>query len=234
MCRWGSPARLVRCRKAAATNPAPRSRRVPNCGAVTRRRGPVVGASPDVAGFAFEPGDGLVDGPVDGAEHVGHDERVTEGVEDRHRLGDGERQVESGHSTLPRAGRTAVGGLPGFGLQAGHHRPQLVGIDGRLDAQGEPRRRRADPAAGQLTVTRVVVLEAAGDARQVVVLAADAQLPDRHHPPADRPATGSRRPRSSRDRNPWRCACSTLVHRCGSRSCQGRRLAWWTVGGPGS
>ena len=112
VCRWGSPARLVRCRNAAATNPAPRSRRVPNsarhpspwpgCWTLAGRSRPRV---PARRRPRRRPGRR----PPSTSDTTSGSPRAYRTDTD---FGDGERQVEPGHPALPRAGGPPFGDCP--------------------------------------------------------------------------------------------------------------------------
>jgi hypothetical protein len=179
------------------------------------RRSAVVGAATHVAGLALQPPDGLLDGPVVGGDHDRFDERVAEPVQHRHRLRRGEGQIEARHPVLEHRRWTAGRRLTGAGCQSGKHGTQLVTADA-VAVQAEPGRGCTHPSSRHLAATGVVVLDTVGDLGQVVVLGADAQLPDRHHPDPekDRPTAApvpERHTTGARENQP----CSTLVHRCG-------------------
>ena len=132
----------------------------------------VVGAPPNMACLAFEPGERLRDRRLTGVNDGALHERVTECVCDRHRLRDRERQIEPGHTTRVRAELVAVRSQPGPRCEPGQDGAQIVTGDFAVKAQAG--RCVADPAADALTLTRVVVVETRSDLREVVGLGSHA------------------------------------------------------------
>ena len=187
VCRCGSPARLVRCRNPAATNPAPRSRRVPNSAdgplAAARLLDPRRTKQASRSNHATRGVDGAIVGGDDGRLH----QRITQPVKHRHRLRCRERQVEPGDPVLRTRRRPAVRGLPRARSQPGQHRPQVITVDRSSTPRSSPDEAAPNQRPADLTPARVVVLQAVRNLRQVVALGADTQLPDRHHPPVERP-----------------------------------------------
>jgi len=164
----------------------PGARQPPGPETVTIRgaRSPIVRAAPHPARLAFQPRCRSVDGRVGGLDDVGAHQRIRQRVQHRHRLRGAEGEIKARYPVAPRAQLLTVGCQSGARSQPGEHRLQVLGA--YLAGHSERRHRRPHPAARRLTRPRVIVVEAAGDLPQVVVLLTDAQLPQRqHHPPID-------------------------------------------------
>ena len=109
-------------------------------------------------------------------DDLGRDVVVAEGVENRHRLGRREGQIPARYAV--RAGVAAeLRRRPR--VDAAENLPQIV--VGDLAVETEPGGARTRPLPGRLAAARVVVLDALGDRRQVVVLLASAELADGEH-----------------------------------------------------
>ena len=166
MWSWGSPAREVRCTKAAPTSPLrPDAAKPP-------------GSPSDAQRPTLEVVEGLGDRiGVHGADG-GRDVTVGEAVEEGDRLGGREGEVEARHPS--GVGHPAGGQDLALGRDAGEDGSQI----GRrhLAAQSEECGTLAQPVAGGLAGPGVVLLSAGGDGAQVVVLGAGHQLGDGEHP----------------------------------------------------
>jgi hypothetical protein len=118
------------------------------------------------AGLTFEVPDRSRHGGVVGLTDLLPDGVVGEGPQQRHGLRRPERQIEP--RDLP--GRMRRQPLPGRGVVAGQHRPELGAVDPTV--QAEELHAAAEPPARRLTPGEVVVLHAASDDLEVVVVAA--------------------------------------------------------------
>ena len=120
---------------------------------------PVVRASTDEAGLAFQPCQGISDGCVDCSGDLGADERIGERIQHRHRLRCRERQIEPRHPSLERADLRSVGRQSGPGREPGEDCPKVVAGDrlGKVEDLGSG----AEPSTLGLPSAAVVVVDAA-------------------------------------------------------------------------
>ncbi|CAN5680667.1 hypothetical protein BH18ACI1_BH18ACI1_23040 [soil metagenome] len=156
---------------------------VPGGEVVEERR--VSRAPPDVDRFALQPAQGCADRELAGVDDRAlHPRVVRHGVEDRHRLGGLEGQVEPRYSARVRKDRLAVRSETARPLRHScQHCPQVV----RGDLAGEPEAfgTGADPTARCFSGARVVVVERLRDPGELVGLLADTELGDAEHPTSE-------------------------------------------------
>ena len=164
-------------------------RAVPECRPDKPLPSDLLGPAGPAAGPARRPlqvAERRLDGGVVGTAGLVGDLVVAEPVEQRHRLGGAEGQVEPGHRPLhlreqPRPVFRVLADEDGGELLAGHPPRQAE----RLDPG-------AEPDAGGLAAAEVVVLHPGRDGGQVVALRAGGELADVQHPRPAR-AVGSGR-----------------------------------------
>ena len=133
-------------------------------------------AAPGPGGHGLEELDAAGDRGVVRVSHLVGGLRITQGVEERHRLGRAERGVEARNARSALAASERVTGLR---VRAVQHVVEGVGVDDSGEA--EPLGATADPLAGGLFGAGVVLLGASGDGVEVVLLLTGSKLAEAQH-----------------------------------------------------